>query len=175
MATIGARIKMPSRQNTEVIATYIDRILYTSDTPVVYKRRRRVKSSSLNLAFSVVYAIGFISSISLLIWVLHLLQFNLANGAIFFVFLSAVSFLGFRLRQTPQEYEMLDERQGLLSTIIDFLSAPFVRVGHWISDKYSKANIVTLVLDLAIEMPLKTSLRFVQQWIGFLRDKQEEL
>jgi hypothetical protein len=50
-----------------------------------------------------------------------------------------------------------------------------VRVGHAISDTYSKANIVTFVLDLAIEMPLKTSLRFVRQWIGFMRDKQEEL
>jgi hypothetical protein len=62
-----------------------------------------------------------------------------------------------------------------LQTFTDFLSSPFVRLGHWLSDKYSKANIVTFVLDLAIELPLKSSLRFVRQWIGFMRDKQEEL
>jgi len=28
---------------------------------------------------------------------------------------------------------------------------------------------------MMIEMPLKTTLRLVQQWIGFLRDKQEEI
>jgi hypothetical protein len=26
-----------------------------------------------------------------------------------------------------------------------------------------------------IELPLKTVLRFMRQWVGFLRDKQEEL
>jgi hypothetical protein len=176
MLTISANISTPSRQNTEEIAGFADRILFEdAGAPVVYKPKRRVKSRSLNGIFTFVYAVGFIGSISLLIWALHALQFNLVNGIIFFLFFSAVSFLGFRLRQSAHELQMLDERQGLIQTLADFLSAPFVRVGHAISDTYSKANIITFVLDLAIEMPLKTSLRFIRQWIGFMRDKQEEL
>lgn len=176
LGTISASISTPSRQNTEEVAGFADRILYEgAGAPVVYKPKRRVKSKSLRGTFTFVYALGFVGSIALLIWLLHKLHFNLVGGTIFFIFFSAVSFLGFRLRQSAHELQLIDERLGLVQTLTDFLSAPFVRMGHWLSDKYAKANIVTFVLDLAIEMPLKTSLRFVRQWIGFMRDKQEEI
>ena len=176
MMLIGLQASAPGRQNTEVIASYIDRIIYTSEQPpITYKLRRRVASSSLNNAFLSIYGLGFTLSFGLLIWLLHKLGFNLVNGLIFFIFFSAVSFLGFRLRQAASELRILPERQNLLQILADFLSTPFVRVGHWLSDRYAKANIVTRLLDAAIEFPLKTSLRLVQQWVGFMRDKQEEL
>jgi hypothetical protein len=176
MATISSRIHMPGRQNTEVIAGYIDRILYDgAGVPVVYKPKRRVVSAGLNNVFTVIYAVGFLGSLVLLLWLLQIFHFNIVNGMIFFLFLSAVSFLGVRLRQSAHELSMVDEREGVLNAFTDFLSTPFVRVGHWLSDKYAKANIVTALLDVAIEMPIKTTLRLMRQWVGFMRDKQEEL
>ena len=176
MTVIGMQAKAPGRQNTEVIASYIDRIMYVSDQPALsYKLGRRVTSSTLNTIFLSVYGLGFSLSFGLLIYLLNLVGFNIVNGAIFFIFFSAVSFLGFRLRQVTGELRMLPEKQNLVRVLADFLSAPFVRVGHWLSDRYAKANIVTRLLDAAIELPLKTSLRLVQQWVGFMRDRQEEL
>jgi len=176
MMLIGLQAKAPGRQNTEVISSYVDRIMYASDQPPIsYKLRRRVTSPSLNTVFLSIYGLGFSLSFGLLIWLLNYLGFNLVNGLIFFIFFSAVSFLGLRLRQAAGELRMLPERQNLIQVLADFLSTPFVRVGHWLSDRYVKANIVTRLLDVAIEFPLKTSLRLVQQWVGFMRDKQEEL
>jgi hypothetical protein len=176
MAFISSRIATPSRQNTEVIASYIDRILYEgAGTPVLYKPKRRIASSSLYQIFNIVYAIGFIGTMALFVWILKSLGFNIVSGAIFFLFFSAVSFLGFRLRQSAHELAMLDEREGLVQTLADFLSTPFVRIGHWLSDKYAKANIITGLLDIAIEMPIKTTLRMIRQWVSFMRDKQDEL
>jgi hypothetical protein len=69
MVTISLNITTPSRQNTEAIASFADRILYDgAGAPVVYKPKRRVKSKSLRGAFTFVYAVGFIGSISLLVW-----------------------------------------------------------------------------------------------------------
>ncbi len=176
MMLIGLQARAPGRQNTEVIASYVDRIIYASDQPPIsYKLRRRVTSPSLNTVFLSIYGLGFTLSFGLLIWLLRYLGFNPVNGFIFFMFFSAVSFLGLRLRQAAGELRMLPERQNLIQVLADFLSTPFVRVGHWLSDRYAKANIVTRLLDVAIEFPLKTSLRLVQQWVGFMRDKQEEL
>jgi hypothetical protein len=176
MALIASRITTPGKQNTEVIAGYIDRILYEgAGAPVAYKPKRRVASRSLVSVFNVVYVLGFFCSLGLIIWILYKLHFNIVNGLIFFLFFSAVSFLGVRLRQSAHELAMIDEHEGLLQTFGDFISTPFVRVGHWLSDKYAKANIITTILDIAIEMPIKTSLRLVRQWVSFMRDKQEEL
>jgi len=176
MMLIGLQARAPGRQNTEVIASYIDRIIYASEQPPIsYKLSRRVTSPTLTTAFLTIYGLGFTLSFGLLIWLLHYLDFNVVNGLIFFIFFSAVSFLGLRLRQVAGELRMLPEKQNLLQVLANFLSTPFVRVGHWLSDRYAKANIVTRLLDVAIEFPLKTSLRLIQQWVGFMRDKQEEL
>jgi hypothetical protein len=35
-------------------------------------------------------------------------------------------------------------------------------------------NVVALVLDTLIELPLKTALRLIRQWTGFLDDKKDQ-
>jgi hypothetical protein len=176
MATLGSHITTPSSQNTEVIANFIDRLLYeNAGVPVVYRPRKRRLSSGLSFSFNTLYALGFIGSITALTLGLRALGFNLVSGVIFFVFFSAVSFLGLRLRRLARELQLLDEHQNILQSFLDFLSAPFVAIGHWLSDKYSRANIITLILDAAIEMPLKTFIRLTRQWMRFLKDKQDEL
>lgn len=176
MALLSARITMPGSQNTEVVASFVDRILYEgAGAPIEYRPRKRRLSSSLGVLFNVVYALGFIGSIALMMFLLHLLGFNAISGVIFFLFFSAVSFLGLRLRRLSHELQLLDEHKDVLQAVIDFLSSPFVAIGRWLSDKYAKANIITLILDLAIEMPFKSFIRLSRQWIRFLRDKQDEL
>lgn len=176
MALISSRIHIPGRQNTAAITDHIDRVLYDgAGAPIVYEFKRRVASTGLNRLFTGVYTISFVGSIALVIWTLYELGYNFGGATIFFVFFSAVSFLGFRLRQSASELELVEEHQGWLQTLIDFLSTPFVRIGHWISDKYARANFITFILDLAIELPFKTLLRLIQQWVSYMRDKQEEL
>lgn len=176
MATIGLGIRTPGKRNTEMIQSYLTRILYrTDDDPLEYRLRKRVVSRSLNTAFNIVYTITFLVSFGVMVYILKMLGYNLVSGAIFFVFISAVSFFGFRLLQTARELEMVDQQKGLFSVLLDFFYTPFIRVGNWLSDRYSRINIIGFVLDLAIELPLKTSLRVIQQWVGFLRDKQEDL
>jgi hypothetical protein len=176
MATLGLSIRQPSRKNIDLIEEAAERILYETDKPAIrYRLRRRVSSPALNSFFNILYAVTFVLWLALLGWVLSKLGFNAVSGVIFFVFLSTVSFFGFRLTQTAREYEMIEARRGAFAFIADFFYTPFIRIGHWISDTYASFNVVSRVLDIMIEMPLKTVLRFMQQWIGFLRDKQEEM
>lgn len=174
MATLGWGIKLPSSGNVTAIATRIDTILYSS-VALEYGIKKRVTSPALNLIFNFVYVGMFLFSFGLLIWALHSLHFGMLQGLIFFVFLSTVSFLGFRLSQGAHELDLVDPSQDALNIASDFLYTPFVRTGQWIADKYSRMNVITLFLDMAIELPLKSFLRILQQWVGFLRDKREEI
>lgn len=176
MATLGASIRPPNQKNFSLIERSIERIMYqTGQPPVRYRLRRRVKSRSTRNFFDGLYGITFTLWLSALGYGLHLLGFNLVSGIIFFVFLSTVSFLGFRLTQAAREYELVESRRSALSFFADFFYTPFIRIGYWLSDTYARINVVTRVLDIMIEMPLKFILRFAQQWVGFLRDKQEEI
>jgi hypothetical protein len=176
MATLVARIRTPSSQNTEAIAAYVGRLLYDQGSAELQLRpRQRRITTQLRITFNLLYGAGFIGSIVALAFGLRALGFNLVGGGVFFVFFSAVSFLALRLRRTARELQLLDEHPSALEAVIDFLSTPFVAIGHWLSDRYAKANIITFILDLAIEMPFKSFIRLSRQWIRFLRDKQDDL
>ena len=43
------------------------------------------------------------------------------------------------------------------------------------NEKYSQVNIVATVLDMVIELPLKTVLRLVRQWGAFIDDRKDRI
>jgi hypothetical protein len=176
MASLGWSISLPDSGNAIAIKNQLTRILYDAQAPpLVYAIKKRITSPGMTAAFNTVYTLMFLISFGLLLWALQALHFGLVQGAIFFIFLSTVSFLGFRLSRNAHELDLVDPSQGAVGIISDFLYTPFVRIGQWIADKYARANIITLFLDLAIELPLKSFLHILQQWVGFLKDKREEM
>jgi hypothetical protein len=74
-----------------------------------------------------------------------------------------------------RDIEVVDADQNGVTILRDVLYMPLVIVGRWISDKYAKVNIVATLLDLVIELPLKTVLRLVRQWGAFISSKKDEL
>jgi hypothetical protein len=175
MATALFSIKRPSPHNTAAILSYADRILYPTDKPLRYTPTKRKISPNLRAWFNVFYAITFLIPFALLIWGLAALGFGLVQGMIFFIFLSGVSFFRWRLIQAARELDIIDRHQSLLGAVGDFFHMPFVQLGHWLSDRYRQVNVITFFLDMAIEMPLKYSLRILRQWVTFVSDKHEQL
>lgn len=175
MATALFSIRRPSSGNTAAILSYAERILYPTDKPLHYTLKKRKISRNLRTWFNVFYGITFLIPFALLIWGLAALGFGLVQGLIFFIFLSGVSFFRWRLIQAARELDIIDRQQSLLGAIGDFFHMPFVQLGHWLSDRYRQVNVITFFLDMAIEMPLKYSLRILRQWVTFVSDKHEQL
>lgn len=175
MATALFSIRRPSFGNTETILSYADRILYDSGKPLSYGLQKRHISRNLSTWFNAAYAITFLIPFALLVWGLVSLGFGLVHGAIFFMFLSGVSFFRWRLIQAARELDIVDRPQSLVTTVANFFHMPFVQLGHWLSDRYRQVNVITFILDIAIELPLKTSLRILRQWVSFVTDKHDQL
>lgn len=151
--------RLPGKTNARAIRMYADDMLYGDQSqPSLYPA---VKNKSYPVSFSIAYGAMFLVIFALVINLLAMLGFNLVNGTIFFVFLAAASFLGFRLSRIVRELELVSAKGGLISTTQDLIFAPFTFLGKWISDKYQKVNVVALALDTFIELPLKTALRLV--------------
>lgn len=174
MILLRLTLVLPSRVNTNALIDRMDAILYAERANVALKATDTA-SSSYSSVFNVLYAFLFILVFGGVGWGLWSLGFSLLHLAIFFTFLSTASFLGFRLSRLIREVETVDAEQNGVSLVRDFLYLPFVVVGRWISENYAKVNIVTLILDMAIELPLKTVIRLVQQWGKFISTKQDEL
>ena len=94
---------------------------------------------------------------------------------VFMTFFSAASFLGFRLTKFIKEVEAFEGDQSGIAMLRDFIYLPFVVVGRKLNQEYAKLNLVANVLDLVIEMPLKSILKLIRQWSVFISSKKDEL
>lgn len=171
LAVLRLGIKTPGKTNAKAILNYAEEMFYGEDTGSnLYPA---VKEKKYPIGFKIAYGLMFVIVFGLVTNLLMRLNFDLVQGVIFFIFLAAASFLGFRLSRIVKELELVAAKQGAVSTIRDFFFMPFTFLGKWISDKYQKVNIVALVLDTFIELPLKTVLRLIRQWTGFIDEKRD--
>lgn len=166
-------LSSPTSRNTDAIISHVQDMLFVEESAQTHVIR--VPRSSPSAIFNSLYAVMFIVVFAALSYVLYRLQFNIVQGIIFFIFLSTASFLAFRLSNQIREIEAIHLSQGSLALLRDVLYMPFIYVGQQISYRYSRVNIVATVLDILIELPLKTILRLVRQWTLFLNSKKDEL
>lgn len=136
---------------------------------------RYIRSAGRNTAFNIVFGFIFLGVFYLVGSWLAALGFTIVQGLIFVVFLSTASFLSYRLSIQIKELEVTSAPQGLLSLIRDFFYTPFIIVGQKISYRFGQLNIIAQILDAAIDLPLKTIVRLVRQWMVFLGNKRDEL
>jgi hypothetical protein len=103
-----------------------------------------------------------------------LLSFPLTSKVIFFFFITAVSFFGYRITQISKEY-VVKEKESVLTPVIDFFMMPLVSVGKWLSSEISKINVLLFVFDFLIEAPFKVLFEVIEEWISFIRKRKEDI
>lgn len=165
--------RLPGFANTTALVDRIDQMLYGGERQLL--SRQRTASRRYGVGFSVAYAVVALLVFGATSYGLWLLDFSIVHILIFFVFLSAASFLGFRLSRLIREIEVVESYQNAVTLIRDIIYLPFVTVGRWMSDKYSQVNLITIILDMAIELPLKTILRLVRQWAAFINERKDAI
>ena len=173
MVLLRATMMLPGPANTSRLVEQADRMLYQTEPAKQLSRRSGQEfGTGYNVAYGLLFVLVF-GGVAYALW--HYIGFELLHLAIFFVFLSAASFLGFRLSRMIREIESIETHQNGITLTRDFLYMPFVVVGRYLSDKYARINVVALMLDMLIELPLKTILRLVRQWAAFISAKKDQL
>ena len=172
MIALRLTLNLPGYANTTALVDRVDGIMYGS-SEVLYKKQ--TTGRRYGPIFSAMYIVFSLVVFGAVMWLLLMLGFSLVHIGIFFVFISTASFLGFRLSRLIRELEVVRSASNGLTFVRDFIYLPFVVVGRWMSDKYAQVNIVTLILDMLIELPLKTILRLVRQWGAFIDDRKDNI
>ena len=172
MVLLRFTLNTPGYANTSALVNRVDTMLYSDSTTLV---RRQLGGRKYSIVFSALYGASSLVVFAATIWILLLLNFSLVHIAIFFFFFSAASFLGFRLSRMIRDLEVVRSVSNGLTFVRDTIYLPFVVAGRWMSDKYAQVNIVSIILDMLIELPLKTILRLVRQWSAFIDDRKDRI
>lgn len=178
MALLVSVVQVPGADNTKKIYERIIDIV-NKDTGFemgksLIAKKSRVRRPFLLFIFTVIYLLTFGLTFYLIYLALSALNFNVISMGVFVFFISLVVFFGYRVRQTAKEYTISDKRT-VLSPIADFFFIPILFVGRYLSQEIAKFNILMLVFDFLIEAPFKMIAEIVEEWIGFLRARKEEI
>ncbi len=167
-------LKVPGPRNTEALREYLDMTIYVREGVQAGGASKGMNTSN-SRTLSILYSFFSVAIFIWFAWRLHGWGFNVVQGIIFFIFLSTATFLGYRLSLIIKDLELVQTNQTIVGFIRDFIYTPFILLGRWISGTYSRFNIIAIILDFAIELPIKTVLRRARQWVAFLEEKKDML
>jgi hypothetical protein len=142
---------------------------------ISFKMRRKWSKGFLNLAFNLLYMGMFILSIFVITSFLQMFHFNALSIVFFIFFLSLVAYFGLRIRGGRRELVLIEGRANFLGTFVDIFFLPLIRSGRWLSMRAPRINIFLFFLDFIIEAPFKATIKMVEGWLAFLREKKEEI
>ena len=177
MFLVTLTIIPPSKKNTAKILENFHNLIYNKIEQSILCQLKTKYHQSVSyqifyyFMYSLLYALVFGSIIRLLVF----LDFNLISGAIFLFFLTAVSFFAVRIRSTSREFNVEKKKEGLISFLVNFFSLPVVAVGRWMSTKFRKINLFAFIMDYIIEAPFKLFVSALEHWLGFIREKKDEV
>jgi hypothetical protein len=175
MFLVGVFIRRPDVENRRRILLSVDELLSRSGPPPqeirIPRKRRGITLFLMRCVYGFTFFLTF-GSVGLVLW---RIGFTWVATMIFFFFLCVVSFFGYRLRQVAREIVVVQPRERLSATLVDFFALPVLRMGQWLSQTVSRINVFVFLFDFLIEAPFKLFLNVLEDWLGFMREKKEEL
>jgi hypothetical protein len=178
MLAILAFFRVPDESNTKKIYNRIIEIIdydKTYETQVAYMPKKpRERRPTLVFGFTIFYSLTFFVTLLVIYEILLLFNFNLISQAVFIFFISVVTFFSYRIKQMVNEFK-LDEKETILSPIVDFFFMPILSLGKFFSSEIAKLNFFIFIFDFLIEAPFKLIFEIVEEWISFVRKRKEEI
>ena len=169
-------IKVPSKKNTELIVIGIKEMVYDkySSSPFIIKGTLS-RGLFFSKMFRFFYALMFLVSFGLIIFVLRKFDFNIVSIGLFLFFLSVVSYFGIRIRQGARELVVVKQKEGIITFAVDLFSIPILQMGQWLSVKLSNINVFVFILDFIIETPFKTFVEIFEEWIYYIKEERDKI
>jgi hypothetical protein len=174
-------VKAPGQKNTEKVVKRIKTMIYQdgsqeqiSTNPIEIPLTPAKRGPILTALLSFVYVTTFIVTFGLIFKILIFLRLSLVSQGVFILFLSAVAFFAYQIRQIAKDYTVSD-RESIMAPVTDFFLVPILYLGNLISKGLSRFNFFTFIFDIILEAPFKTIVKLLDEISHFLRQKREEM
>lgn len=175
MLVIVSAIRMPRASNFGLVRSEVNNVL-TEDAERKYLIDIPKKKGALTeTTVRFFYLLVFVGVLYFVTKLLFMLQFNIANIAIFVFFVSMVAATGVRIHNRSKELSLEAHEVRFMSFIFDLLAMPFITIGKWILGVLSKFNPIVILANLIIEVPFQILVEFLENFRGFIKSKKEEI
>lgn len=171
-------IKMPGEEQNflRIVAEFQKMIRYdTKMPPLDIIRLKKQRSWLTQIILWGIYGLNILFTGWILQKFFSFFNFNIVDSAIFILFLSLISFFAIRLRKTANELAAVEEKDHLLTIVVEFFFFPIIEIGKLISQGVSSLNLTAFIFDFLIETPFKTMIKILEEWFAFIRERRQNL
>jgi len=176
MCLMVSTIKPPKSENLQEVIMEMMKIVYIQKRKDLYEVRPSTKRGWLmNFIVSLFYILTFIFTFGVIIWGLKQIHFGVISIIIFLIFISLISFAGMKIRERARELEVGRQKENILTMFSDLFSVPILRMGKWLSQQWTRFNIISILINFLIDLPFQSFVEFLEQWRSFLKEKKEEI
>ncbi len=171
-------IKMPGEEQNflKIVSEFERMIRYHPEMPPLdIVRHKKQRAWPTKVALWTIYSLNVLFTSWLLSKLFLFFSFSAVDALIFILFLSLVSFFAIRLRRTANELAAVEEKEHLITVVVEFFFFPIIEIGKWISKGVSSLNVTAFVFDFLIETPFKTLIQVLEEWFNFIRERRQNL
>jgi hypothetical protein len=175
MLLIVTFVRPPSEKNFELVAHEVKNII-SRDNPRSYvvsvpEAARGLTAVLVYLAYGIALAAILYAIIKALLWI----SFSPFSIVIFLLFTSMIIATGVKINNRAKEMSLEKKRSTVLGFLADLVIIPFMALGQWVIAGLSNFNIIVIVFDFFIELPLGFFVEFLESFRKFIDAKKEEV
>ena len=175
MLVILAFVRPPSRKNFALVVQEVKNIL-SPENQRKYALPSRAKISRgsefvVHAAYIVVLMVIFYA-ITTFLYSMHFSPFSIA---IFILFTSMVIATSVKINNRAKEMSLEKEKATAFGFLADLVLIPFTALGRWVIAGLLKFNILVVMFDFLIELPLGLFLEFLENFRKFVNARKEEI
>jgi len=169
-------IRPPQKSNFQKVTMEVMKITYQRNKKDFYEIRILPKRGVImNIMVDFFYLLSYIVTFGIIILGLTKINFGIISQIIFIIFFCLIASAGVKIRESAKELVIEERKETILQSFVEIFSIPILRMGKWLSNQWSKYNIIVIFLNSLIDMPFQLFVEFFEHWRSFLKEKKEEI
>lgn len=167
--------RLPSDKNLSIVSEAVKSVVGWDDGRRYLLKVPKAKGFLADALVYLAYGAVLVAILYFVSQKLALIGFSPASIVIFLLFNSMVIATGVRVNNRAREMSLEKPKSGFFGFLIDLVAVPFMTIGRWVIMGLSKFNILVIIFNLLIELPLQFFVEFLENFRSFIRAKKEEI
>ncbi len=176
MFLLVSTVKGPKEGNLERVILETSKITYENEKmSTIEIKPSRERGAIANTIISLFYILTlglFLGGVAFIFFKVNFPPFSYLINTIF---LAVIAFTGVKIRERAKELTIVERKESFLTFVIDIFSLPILNLGKWLSNKWKKYNVLSVIFNALIDMPFSTFINFLESWRSFLKEQKEKI
>ncbi|AKM81224.1 MAG: hypothetical protein UT13_C0001G0263 [Candidatus Pacebacteria bacterium GW2011_GWF2_38_9] len=168
-------IRPPKDSNLKIVQGEVSKIIHKHSSEDVYEVDfRRKKNKVLNFVFIAISVFCGLAAMRFIFWIFEIGRVPWTSMYLDTVNVAMVFFAAMAIKSKSKEIT-IEDHVSFTEFLLELFSIPLAKIGQWFSNQWKKYNIFAALFTAVIDLPFSTSIRVIESWRNFLKERSSEM